>query len=93
MKKDGILINTSRGPLIDQDALAAALRSGTIAAALLDVLETEPPPASNPLIGCTNAIITPHVEWISKEARGRIIETLKDVLTAWKDGSPKHVVG
>jgi glycerate dehydrogenase len=93
MKKDGILINTSRGPLIDQDALAAALRSGTIAAALLDVLETEPPPASNPLIGCTNAIITPHVAWISKEARGRIIETLKDVLTAWKDGSPKHVVG
>jgi glycerate dehydrogenase len=93
MKKDGIIINTSRGPLIDQEALAAALRSGVIGAALLDVLETEPPPASNPLIGCPNAIITPHVAWISKEARGRIIETLKDVLTAWKDGLPKNVVG
>lgn len=93
MKKDGIIINTSRGPLIDQEALAYALRSGTIAAALLDVLETEPPPASNPLIGCPNAIITPHIAWISKEARGRIIGTLHRILTGWKDGTPIHVVG
>ena len=92
MKPDGILVNTSRGPLIDQHALALTLRSGRIGAALLDVLDTEPPPSDHPLIGCPNAIITPHIAWISREARGRIITTLQDILKGWIDVHPKHVV-
>lgn len=92
MKGDGILINTSRGPLIDQESLALALRSGRIGAALLDVLDTEPPPADHPLIGCPNAIITPHIAWISREARGRIIDTLRAILTGWNEGNLKYVV-
>ena len=92
MKTDAILINTSRGPLIDQQALAEALRSGRIGAALLDVLDTEPPPADNPLIGCPGAIITPHIAWISLEARQRVLETLQSILIGWMKGSPLHVV-
>ncbi len=92
MKQDAVLINTSRGPLIDQEALSEALRSGNIGAALLDVLDTEPPPADNPLIGCPNAIITPHIAWISREARHRIIETLIAIVKGWADGQPRHVV-
>lgn len=92
MKRDGILVNTSRGPLVDNEALADALRSGKIAGALLDVLDTEPPPADHPLIGCPNAIITPHIAWISGEARGRIVTTLQDILKGSIDGHPKHVV-
>ena len=92
MKHNGILVNTSRGPLVDNEALADALGSGKIAGALLDVLDTEPPPANHPLIGCPNAIITPHIAWISREARGRIVTTLQDILKGWIDGHPKHVV-
>jgi glycerate dehydrogenase len=92
MKRESIIINTSRGPLIDHYSLAEALKSGKIAAALLDVLDTEPPPVDHPLIGCPNAIITPHIAWISREARIRIVSTLQDILKGWTDGHPRHVV-
>lgn len=92
MKQDGILINTSRGPLIDQASLALSLKSGRISAALLDVLDTEPPPSDHPLIGCPNAIITPHIAWISREARGRIVITLQEILKGYKEGNNKNVV-
>lgn len=92
MKPEAVIINTSRGPLIDNEALANALRCEEIAAALLDVLDTEPPPAEHPLIGCPGAIITPHIAWISGEARARIVHTLKDILTNWTNGRPVHVV-
>ena len=92
MKPEGVIINTSRGPLIDNEALAHALRSEKIAAALLDVLDTEPPQADHPLLGCPRAIITPHIAWISGEARARIVHTLKDILTNWTNGRPVHVV-
>jgi glycerate dehydrogenase len=92
MKSEAVIINTSRGPLVDNEALADALRSGKIVGALLDVLDTEPPPLDHPLIGCPNAIITPHIAWISREARRRIVDTLNDILKAWTNGHPKHVV-
>jgi glycerate dehydrogenase len=85
MKSDALLINTSRGGLIDTMALRKALLDKSIAAALLDVLEKEPPPADHPLIGLPNAIITPHIAWISFEARQRIAATISAVITSFND--------
>jgi glycerate dehydrogenase len=85
MKTSAILINTSRGGLIDTVALRKALLDKSIAAALLDVLEKEPPPSDHPLIGLPNAIITPHIAWISFEARQRIAETISDIIRSFKE--------
>lgn len=85
MKPEALLINTSRGGLIDAIALRKALLDKTIAAALLDVLEKEPPPSDHPLIGLPNAIITPHIAWISFEARQRISATLIDIIASFKE--------
>lgn len=85
MKSSAILINTSRGGLIDTLALRNALMNKTIAAALLDVLEKEPPPADHPLIGLPNAIITPHIAWISFEARQRIAATIAAIISSYND--------
>ena len=86
MKKTAILINTSRGGLIDTAALRKALEEKQIAAALLDVLEKEPPPPDHPLIGLPNAIITPHIAWISFEARQRIFEIIKTTISSFETG-------
>lgn len=85
MKSSALLINTSRGGLIDAVALRKALIDKTIAAALLDVLEKEPPPADHPLIGLPNAIITPHIAWISFEARQRIAATIAAIISSYND--------
>jgi glycerate dehydrogenase len=85
MKSSALLINTSRGGLIDAVALRKALLDKTIAVALLDVLEKEPPPADHPLIGLPNAIITPHIAWISFEARQRIVSTISAIITSFKE--------
>jgi glycerate dehydrogenase len=81
-----VLINTSRGGLIDNQALRNALKEKRIAAAMLDVLDQEPPPVHHPLVGLENAIITPHIAWISFEARQRILHTLQSILTSFKSG-------
>ncbi|MES2795492.1 MAG: D-2-hydroxyacid dehydrogenase [Bacteroidota bacterium] len=92
MKKTAFLINTSRGQLIDEQDLANALNSGTIAGAALDVLSQEPPKADNPLLMAQNCLITPHNAWISFEARQRIMHILEENLKAYLNGSPINLV-
>ena len=91
--KDGvILINNSRGQLIDEQDVADALNAGKIAAAGLDVVYTEPIKADNPLLGAKNCIITPHMSWGAKEARQRIMNITVDNVKAYVDGAPVNVV-
>lgn len=92
MKPTAILINTSRGPLVDEDALAAALNSGQIAAAGLDVLAHEPARPDNPLITAKNCHITPHIAWATSAARARLLNTAVDNLAAFLAGKAVHVV-
>ena len=86
MKDGSILINTARGGLVDEQALAEALSSGHLAGAGLDVLETEPPDYDCPLIGLENCIITPHLAWAPKEMRVAVIDVLADNLSSWMNG-------
>lgn len=92
MKPGALLINTSRGPLIDEAALAAALHAGRIAGAALDVLSTEPPPAGNPLFTAPNCIITPHIAWATRAARSRLMGTAIANVAAFLAGKPENVV-
>lgn len=91
-KKELVLINTSRGGLIDALDLRSFLLENKSAVALLDVLEKEPPPSDHPLIGLPNAIITPHIAWISIEARKRIFATMIEILSAYKNGKALNKV-
>jgi len=91
--KDGIiLINTSRGPLIVEADLRAALESGKVAYAAVDVVSSEPIQADNPLLGAPNCIITPHIAWAPKESRARLMNIAVGNLQAWLDGRPQNVV-
>lgn len=92
MKPSAILINTARGPLVDEYALAVALSTGIIAAAGLDVMAQEPPVPENPLIDCHNCLITPHIAWASAEARARLMDTTIGNVRAFLDGKPRNVV-
>ncbi len=86
MKDGAILINTARGGLVDEDALAAALKSGKLAGAGLDVLAKEPPDETCPLLGLENCVITPHIAFTPKETRALIIERLAENLKSYQDG-------
>jgi glycerate dehydrogenase len=92
MRSNALIINTSRGPLIDNQALAGALQSGAIAGAALDVLDAEPPPADNPLLSAPNCILTPHIAWYAAEARARLMQITGDNLAAFLAGNPENVV-
>lgn len=92
MKEGAFLINTSRGPLVDQQALAHALREGKLAGAGLDVLESEPPSPHNPLLGLSNCIITPHIAWYARESRRRLMEIAAGNLRAFLQGNPVNQV-
>lgn len=92
MKRTAILINTGRGPLVDEQALASALRNGEIAGACLDVLCQEPPTVDNPLIGAPNLIVTPHISWSTREARTRLMRIAADNLSAYLNGTPTNTV-
>jgi len=92
MRPGAVLINTARGGLIDEPALAAALRDGPLAAAALDVLAQEPPPADHPLVGLPNCVITPHIAWASLAARRRLMAATVANVAAFVAGAPVNVV-
>ena len=92
MKHGAILINTGRGPLVDEQAVADALQAGHLMAYAADVMCQEPPAADNPLLRCRNAFITPHIAWATREARQRLIRTAIGNVAAFLDGAPVNVV-
>src|SRR5439155_3995323 len=92
MKPTAFLLNTSRGPLVDEAALAEALNAGRIAGAGLDVLSVEPPLADNSLFKAKNCFITPHIAWATRAARSRLMDAAVDNVRAVLAGKPKNVV-
>lgn len=94
MKRTAILINTARGGLVDEAALALALRAGRIAGAGFDVLSAEPPDAGNPLLqpGVPNFMLTPHVAWASALAMRTLADELRANIDAWANGRPRNLV-
>jgi len=92
MKPTALLVNTSRGQVVDEDELGRALEDRRIAGAAVDVLSVEPPPADHPLLRAANCIITPHIAWSTIEARRRLMDTVAENLRAWLAGRPVNVV-
>lgn len=92
MKPSAIVINTGRGPLVDEAALAEALNKGQIYAAGVDVLQQEPPRDGSPLIGARNCYITPHIAWATEAARRRLMAIALDNVAAFLAGNPQNVV-
>ena len=92
MKKGVIVVNTGRGPLVNEQDMAAALKEGRVGAFCADVLSVEPPSADNPLFSCPNAFITPHIAWASHEARARLIHIAAQNLSAFISGQPQNIV-
>ena len=92
MKPSAILINTGRGPLVDDQAVAEALAEGRLAAFCADVLTNEPPKATNPLLSQPNAFTTPHIAWASKEARIRLLQVAINNVRSFLNGQPQNVV-
>ncbi|RVT97087.1 D-2-hydroxyacid dehydrogenase family protein [Rhodovarius crocodyli] len=93
MKKSAIIINTSRGPLIDQDALIAALKAGTIAGAGIDVYDIEPIPPAHPLLSAPHALLTPHLGYVSAENFAQYFKGAVEVIEAYLAGSPIRIIG
>lgn len=92
MKTGAILVNTSRGPLVEEKALADALYNGKLYAAAVDVAETEPIPADSPLLCAPNCIITPHIAWYPISARKRILEATEQHIRSYLSGQPLPAV-
>lgn len=92
IRPEAILINTGRGPLVDDNALASALKAGGLKAYCADVMTEEPPKADNPLLQVQNAYLTPHVAWASYEARIRLIRIATDNVLHFINGKPQNVV-
>lgn len=92
MKSSAFLLNTSRGPLVDERALADALMSGQIAGAGIDVVELEPPKSESLLYQAPNCYITPHIAWATKEARARLLKTAVENVRCYLEGEPQNVI-
>lgn len=92
LRPGSYLINTARGPLVDEPALCAALESGRLAGAGLDVLPKEPPAQDSPLLTAPNCLITPHLAWATLRARRALSAAVTENFRAWLDGKPRNVV-
>ena len=92
MKPTALLINTARGAVLDETALADALNEGRLAGAGIDVMTEEPPKADHPLLSAKNCIMTPHIAWASRDARIRLIRIVAENLQAYLNGHPQNVV-
>ena len=94
MRDDALLINTARGGIVDEAALAQALRAGRLGGAGIDVLGTEPPPVDNPLLAgdLSNLIVTPHIAWASRESRQRLVDQVAGNVAAFRAGRPQNRV-
>jgi glycerate dehydrogenase len=93
MNPEAILINTGRGPLVDDAALAEALKAGRLKAYCADVMTEEPPKADNPLLQVDNAYITPHIAWATKEARQRLLQIATANVSVFLKGTPQNIIG
>ena len=87
-----MLVNTSRGPIVDESALVRALRDGTIAAAGLDVYDTEPLPAGHPLTALDNVVLLPHLGYVSEATLRDMYEQVVEDIAAWRDGTPIRTI-
>jgi phosphoglycerate dehydrogenase-like enzyme len=92
MKPTAILINTSRGPIVDEKALVTALSTGTIAGAGLDVYDTEPLPVGNPLRGAPNTVLLPHLGYVTEAGYGTMYQQVVEDIAAWRAGSAVRVL-
>ncbi len=92
MKPEAVIINTSRGPVVNEADLAEALNNGTIAAAYLDVLEKEPMSPDTPIKQAKNCTITPHTAWAAFETRTRLVDIVCSNINAWMNGKPENKV-
>jgi len=92
MKPSAILINTGRGPLVNDQDVADALKANRLRAFCADVLTEEPPKADNPLLECENAYITPHIAWASSEARVRLLDVAINNVKAFVEGKPQNII-
>lgn len=92
MKEDAFFINTARGPIVSESALAEALRSGHLSGAAVDVVEEEPIGENSPLLGIENCVITPHVAWAPRETRQRLVDVVLNNVHCWQEEEPINVV-
>lgn len=92
MKKSAFFVNTARGGLVDEKALAQALENEVIAGAGIDVLTNEPMSENCPLRNVKNCTVTPHIAWAPKQTRERLLETVAQNLKMWIEGTPQNVV-
>ena len=92
MKPDAILVNAARGALIDEPALADALNRHAIGGACLDVLSSEPPAETNPLLSADRCLLTPHVAWTTVQSRARLLQVVADNIAAFQKGDPQNVL-
>ena len=92
MRPGALLVNTGRGPLLDEAEVAQALREGRLGGLAVDVVSVEPIRTDNPLLTAPNCIITPHIAWATKEARERLLSVSAENLRQYKKGTPQNVV-